>query len=731
MKGRRGRVNYGGRAFQQDAMNAMKGDIVRALIETITNADDAYGDRPGTGKVRVEIEHRRGSWKATTSDRAKGMRSVQLEKAITDLGGRTSGFEMGENVRGNLGRGAKDLAAFGQVTFESICDDYYSKLVLEENGDTFTASETKATKPLRDALGIPRGNGTVVTIHVNENIICPQHLKLAERLRKHCQLRDILSDPRREVTLVHVEKGDEVILRYAYPSLQTVWSGELLIKGYPEASATVTIYRNEELLDEPPSDPYRPGGLLIKGRRAIYESTYFGFENNSHSGWFSGRVECPYIDALAADYDRRLLASERQDETNPQPIISRSRDGLQHNHPFFRALAAAVEKPLGELIKAEEVRARGAASHENTHLRRALDLLGRDLARLIDEDLKEMQDEGIGGAEENGTKTPPIKLIPEQAVLYMGEDKTLTVQVRSDIGASEALVEVDPEGVVEILGDPRIPLSRHKKRDDLLVGQVRIRPILEGSETLLLVKCGEQSTVAIIEVRGERELVELPPPESLQFERDSYRVAWTKQKKLKIVAPVELVDQFGKQVTVISSDPGVVVRGAKTQLRLDEEVEYYVAEIAVEGRTLGARAGLTAELGSAVADCRVVVARDEEGPSIRIEVVNEERGKYRAVVEKEGDQTIIKIMGLHPAIKRYRGLGDDSPMVKAVIAEIVADQAVRLILEKKFPVASGGDRLDGAGFYSELYSYLNKYVARCHRVLVGDVSSVAATATAA
>ena len=38
-------LEYGARAFQQDAVAAMRGEIIRALIETITNSDDAYRDR--------------------------------------------------------------------------------------------------------------------------------------------------------------------------------------------------------------------------------------------------------------------------------------------------------------------------------------------------------------------------------------------------------------------------------------------------------------------------------------------------------------------------------------------------------------------------------------------------------------------------------------------------------------------------------------------------------------
>ena len=50
---RKGRVKYTERAFHQDAAEAMRGDIVRGLIDAITNSDDAYGEDTSHGKIRV------------------------------------------------------------------------------------------------------------------------------------------------------------------------------------------------------------------------------------------------------------------------------------------------------------------------------------------------------------------------------------------------------------------------------------------------------------------------------------------------------------------------------------------------------------------------------------------------------------------------------------------------------------------------------------------------------
>ena len=84
MKAEVGHVTYGGRAFHQDATEAMAGDIVRGLLETITNSDDSYSDK--AGKIRIEVEHRRNdTWKVITRDRASGMTTAQMRKGILDL----------------------------------------------------------------------------------------------------------------------------------------------------------------------------------------------------------------------------------------------------------------------------------------------------------------------------------------------------------------------------------------------------------------------------------------------------------------------------------------------------------------------------------------------------------------------------------------------------------------------------------------------------------------------
>lgn len=701
----------------------MKGDIVRGLIELITNSDDAYGD-DAHGKIRIEVEHRRNKpWRVTVRDRAKGMRKTKMAQAIGDIGTRTSGFESGARVRGNLGRGAKDLAAFGPVTFESICEGQYAKMVLEPDGSFDDPFEKKACEEDRERLGIPRGSGTVVTISVADRFRCPQHRTLLERLSKHYQLRDINSDPRRELTLVDLNDSTTDGIRYGHPSLTEVLTREVTIPNYKDATVSITVWRTPERYENPSSDTGRPEGILIKGRRAIYENTLFSLEGNPHSHWFTGTLACEHIDVLALEYDNVEAARGEHSSLNPMPIITRSRDGLEHEHPFYRALVEVAEPILADLVREEERKAKEGEVRESARLRRALDSLGRDLGQLIDADLREIDEEGLGG-DRSTNNAVPLRIIPENPVLYMGENKTISVVALRELCTSTLDVDIDPEGVIELLDSLPISLGEHPRRDDCLISRIHLRPLIEDEETLLTVRCGDAEAVAVVQVRPEREIPEPVPPNDLEFDRSRYQLAHGKRRFLGIRAPVEVLNEADTTVVrVVSSDQGIVVLGGEVGLEFDEDELCFVGRVQVDPRVLGARGTLTARLGKACATCEVVVAQQEGGgPRLNIKIVDEAQGRFRAYVEREGELTTIKILGGHSAIKRYLGQGpefpnQDSPPARLIIAEIIAGEATRLVMEKKY--RSPGD-LDGPAFYSEHLLYLEKYLARCHRMMLAE-----------
>jgi hypothetical protein len=731
-----GAIVYSPRAFHQDANEAMRGDIVRGIIELVTNSDDAYAEiEDGTvRKIVIEVEHRRGRpWIVVVRDRATGMGAKKLVDAITKLGGRTSGFETGAERRGNLGRGAKDCAAFGDVTFKTIHEGQYAELTLRRTGKWQLEENRTASREFRKQLGVPRGNGTVVQIMAEERIRCPRHDTLRKKLATHYQLRSILSDPLRRVELVNLNDRSRDLLNFEYPNVPIVFEDDLEIEGYPGANAHLIIYRHETRYDDNQSEPGRPAGILIIGKRAIYENTLFSFENTFEAGRFSGKLTCQYIDQLAREYDDRLEHGKAHPQQNPMPIISRRREGLNHSHPFYEALRQAVESPLGELVAEETDLARQAGNLEDARTRADLQRLAREMGRLMNEELRDIEAEELIDSGEG--EVPLLVIVPESVYAYVGENRTLTVAARRDrfnVG-DEVQVFVDPEGVVDLL-TPTVTLKHHSRREDLLAGQIQLQPLLEGESTLVTASAESLTAVAMVEVRPPREVVEeeLKVPETLEFERASYRIGWQRERTIQLVAPAEAIAEEGSVARILSSDPGIVIRTPMVELQFDDALDFYCASIRAEARVLDATGELRAEMGNLIATAQVKVTRKESGPSIQIRIEPRTFGSFRAIMEAEQSEMgeeiqVIKIAGHHPAIRPY--LGDDGsgqshPTSRLLVAEAVADVAARHIVQKLYQIRRTAEDFDADRIYREHNRRLERFLPRFQRLLVRDTADL-------
>ena len=113
------------RALSQSAKLAVR-DVYDAIVELVTNCDDRYQILKSNGIIEIEVERRRGDKNSMlrVRDFADGMDAVTMSRKLSWIGGMDSGLDKGEDVRGTHSRGAKDVAALGHVTFESIAADH-------------------------------------------------------------------------------------------------------------------------------------------------------------------------------------------------------------------------------------------------------------------------------------------------------------------------------------------------------------------------------------------------------------------------------------------------------------------------------------------------------------------------------------------------------------------------------------------------------------------------------
>ena len=697
----RRRLEVTDRAMRQDAENAMGNDPLRALVELITNCDDAY--RTKTGRVAIELDRGATEWSFKVRDRACGMNRADMESKLLRQGGRTSGFEEGEIVRGNLGRGAKDVSSFGCATFESIkagrytCCKIHGAIVCE-----FSEPERNATKEDRRRLGINR-NGTVVTVHVTNGTRCPQLATLKRELTNHCQLRDIMQSPHRKITVALAGAKAEPI-QFSYPTRKLVVDKKLIPENYPDARIHVKIWRFDERDEGSQTQRERRiSGLLIKGRKAIYENTFFSSESRPTARWFSGEIDVPYVDDLAQSYDDNFGATNL---INPMGIIRRDREGLVTRHPFSQAIRATVDPILTKLIDEEEEQAARKSVRMSQRLSRDLGQLGRDLARMFTEDTEETEDE-LAPTSEGENVAGPIQIIPGKVVLYMGETKAISVRVAQTVHASRIRTSVIPPGRIRILEGDSVRIK--EGRTTL---QLEPRQIGEG---VLLIQAASEKESVIYDVRAERPPPP-PPPTTLQFEYESYSVKEGRIRNLKLLAPEEIIFEHGEQVGISVRGDAIVRKGGALQMKSNND-GYFECSVAVEGRAAHGRVSIMAIVGDTTATtiAQISTRPESNGMSFQFILENTQAGPFRAEIR----DNVVRIFGKHPAVEKLIGKAPKFPLQnerigRAAIAEIIASEVTRRIVEAKLR----GKDVDASAIYYEHRQLLSRYLKKCQAVLL-------------
>lgn len=723
-----GRIEYTERAFDQDASAAMRGKIERALVELITNSDDSYAllEEKGiqtAGRIRIEMDrHRMKPWKVVVRDRAAGITSEAMKRKLCRVGGRTSGLEGGAAVRGSLGRGAKDVAAFGSVTFESLKDDTYSRCRLTHKGHYEILKPAPATEEIHKGLQILSGSGTVVTIDVGPQFDAPRHSTLVDRLPAHYALRDICSDPKRKVVLVNLKepthKGDPLV--YKFPAGKLVLEDEFDVHDYPGAKARMKVLRASERFVEDQNSPYRQGGILVKSSRAIHEITLFGFEGDPYAEWFFGRLECPFIDDLIREYDRCFELGADSPQSNPTRILQRQRDGLVREHPFAIALFAEAKKRLAVLVEQEKEKDQERKTRvENEETTKTLRRLAAAASKFMAEKMQEFEIEPIGPG--TGFKGE-LAVVPRACIIEPGEVKTLSILAKNELvertGPKAQLVQ-EGEGI-DILSS-EVLLAPRSDRPDISSGTFKVRGVASGSLALVKASVGEVTADAVVQVQ-DRVAEDVKIPLGLSFEHDSYHVRFGKTKKLVLRAKIAGEDLEGVMVNIASDTLGVLPLKTLVPLRLNPAIGCFSADAHLSGRQLGARGKIIAQLRGLLTEARVsVVQRDIEGPfSFEIKIVPDDFGPQRAIWDEGG--SILKISARHKSVGRYLGRaeddfpGQDKPHFKTILAEIVADQVARRLIEIREEKQGTDEDLDAHKVYATHQKYVGEFSPIAHEI---------------
>jgi len=729
---------------RQNMERAMKGKIERGLVELITNSDDVYQDLEDSleqisGKIRIEIERRRKGQSSIVRvrDRAGGMNREEMFYKLGALGRRTSGFEKGKPRRGLHGRGARDVACFGPVHFESIKNGEYNHLIIPPSLRChFSGPQPKkATADIREKLGIPRGNGTVVTIEVNNRFRIPQHETLLESFSRYYSLRDLFSSSNREIVLVDLRTDREDRLTYTYPQGEVVFDDEIVIADYPGVKAKLLIREHSTPFQQDMS-PCREG-ILIKSAASIHDCTYFGLESDPFSWRFTGEVRCQFIDTLVREYDDRDEANPdcpNHPANNPQRLLDPLRDGLIAEHPFARALQEECKRILRDLIASlRNAEAPPKRSVISENLNKKLDSLSKEISKVLERKLKDIEEELLPGSELAGSIEKlaiGLHIIPPgEELIIVNEPKIFSVKVKH----YEAL-------------DESLPISVESSDADIKVraSPVYLRRFSENrtvGATTFTIESSEVGAEAFVEVRYDgydnlvlARVVESPPPptlpEGLTFDKPLYRLGVNKEKTL--ILWLKTTELRNPTIAEITSDHSEIVikGGAKCELRKADTQGVLMGKCRIVGRQLKAKGNITARIeGFSPAQTRVVIEeREKSGVRLKIEPVEDSFGSVRYKWDDKNPY-VLKIGAKHPSIRRYLGepteqgyQGSESPLYHTVLAEVVAEALAFNVLEKQFKSEGQQEMLDYTSVDTYYHKHFSDFLVVAHKNLVTEYS---------
>lgn len=362
-------ININERAYKYIRQFSIK-TVDDALVELITNCNDAYKKTSFVEKV-IEIDIINPNI-IKVRDRAIGLTAEQLGKCFLQIGNYTAS----DTSRGFFSRGAKDISAIGDITFNSIKNGKYSQCIL--NTDAYglvTISDIDATLEIRNDLKIPDPfNGLEVTINLLPNFRDNSPETLYNTVSKLAVLRDIMGDP---TTLIWLRLYDKTSgepkynkrLTYVVNDSSLLLDVTFSIPNYVDKKARFVVYKVSKPFPQPVKETMMEFGFLIKDSTSVYEVGTISdrFRWNPYINYLYGHVYCDHIHELLVDYDRNGASS-----TNPYPIIDPSRlTGINKQHPFIIQMLAIPSVRLDYILR----ELNKSISHESISLEEIDDLL--------------------------------------------------------------------------------------------------------------------------------------------------------------------------------------------------------------------------------------------------------------------------------------------------------------------------------------------------------------------
>ncbi len=404
-------VKTANRKIKRDLLNALGKDILRYLVELLTNADDSYRRLESKGipvnnekiiKIEVKADRRNdGGYVISVTDNAEGISIEDLKKIFSEYGGDNArGIE--NHTRGIFGQGASDVlksAAKEQKTamIETIKDGSFNKLIYNMDEDFVskikvdTQADLSVNKlnQIRDSLEIPN-NGTKITFGVPDIVKFDEKIikSLPNAMSKYPLFRYLLNQEDRKFIFKYKDMEQVISSKdYAFSEEQKIYDDNFNFRfDGGLINCNLKMYINDNKANDGTK-------IIVKDENdVVFDNTMFGFENSSSAKNISGVLN---INGL---YD---LCYTHLNSENPDAIVKDNRTGFDTNNPFYdKSLSPAISPIIEEVLKSNGSESKMANLNNNKKFSDALKKLNKYLKN-------EMKDNISGGTLEG--KVPPVE----------------------------------------------------------------------------------------------------------------------------------------------------------------------------------------------------------------------------------------------------------------------------------------------------------------------------------
>ena len=698
---------------------SMHGNVIRALVELITNSDDSYirlEDENVSIDGVIEILYAKDKFQGrfAVCDNAEGMTIDDVRDSFKYYGKATSGLKKGKNVRGYFGHGAKDaLASMINGRICTIKDGNFieCRLYIENEIPYYEIDDLiPANAKLRKKTRII-GNGTSAYFVADPNITgtVPRLDTIQSELANNYLLRKIMTNPKRKVLLK--TKGEKPrTLRYKPPKGMEVLSDDFIINfgDFGEFPIHFSLWRADTELLQTGED--RTGGLLlVDDEDIVLDLSLFKYDNEPLAAKFFGEVK---------------IGGFRQLLINEEPVLREDRVGLNKRHKFCKSLIEKIEERLENQVKIEKLRQK---SEEGSKIDREESSRFKEAFNILNEIAKEeLQDvENLGEDPSNTIQEPKngFCFYPASAEITVGKRYSLELRISTKKVGHGSLIKITSTQSKIRFSPKEIRLSTEngigivQKYITIVCNEPNIDGIIKATT-------GDNVTESRLFIKPEEQVYF----EGLLFQPKSITIRPNRPRKISLHVYTKLI-QGGSLIELKSDNDSIIL--SKDQIIVNESdaikhVAKYDFEVWGEGE--GQDAIICAECGTYfdLAEIRVrsITEKNKKGhkgmfsdPEFNYDQDPNQRTSYSLETGK------VVIYVNFPSIKLY--LGQECQFRKTLpsqvlVADLIAERSFYEIAKKK--VETSGALLRPASKHDRIQRDANElsknYGDKLHQALV-------------